>query len=128
MSRCSSLKKRPWRAYCPTAIWTRPSIRSPGPASGRRVRGISRSSWARSRKAWWAARESATAQKAKRTIAAILSYLTLLHDEILEAFPAGKVPPIEKTTMRTEKEMEPYLKEPFTEGWRPIYAIPKMGL
>ena len=70
----------------------------------------------------------ATAQKAKRTIAAILSYLTLLHDEILEAFPAGKVPPIEQTTMRTEKEMEPYMKEPFTEGWRPIYAIPKMGL
>jgi len=70
----------------------------------------------------------AAASKARRTIAAILSYLTLLHDEILEAFPAGRVPPIEETTMRTEKEMEPYLKEPFTEGWRPIYAIPKMGL
>ena len=70
----------------------------------------------------------AKAQKAKRTIAAILSYLTLLHDEILEAFPSGKVPPIEQTTMRTEAEMEPYMKEPFTEGWRPIYAIRKMGL
>jgi creatinine amidohydrolase len=68
------------------------------------------------------------ARKARRTIAAILSYLTLVHDEIIEAFPAGKVPPIETTTMRTEKEMEPYLKEPFTEGWRPIYSIPKMGL
>lgn len=70
----------------------------------------------------------ATAAKAKRTIAAILSYLTLVHDEIFEAFPPGKLPPIEKTTMRTEKELEPYLKEPFTEGWRPIYAIRKMGL
>jgi creatinine amidohydrolase len=70
----------------------------------------------------------ATAQKAKRTIAAILSYLTLVHDEILEAFPAGKVPPIEETTLRTEEELEPYLKEPFTEGWRPIYSIRKMGL
>ncbi|MFH0881932.1 MAG: 3-dehydro-scyllo-inosose hydrolase [bacterium] len=70
----------------------------------------------------------ATAQKAKRTIAAILSYLTLLHDEILKAFPSGKVPPIEKTTMRTAREMEPYMKEPFTKGWRPIYAIQKMGL
>ena len=68
------------------------------------------------------------AQKAKRTVAAVLSYLTLVHDEILEAFPSGKVPPIEKTTMRTEKEMEPFMKEPFTEGWRPIYAINKMGL
>ena len=69
-----------------------------------------------------------TAKKAKRVIAAICSYLTLVNDEILAAFPAGTVPPIEKTTMRTAKEMEPYLKEPFTEGWRPIYAIPKMGL
>jgi len=70
----------------------------------------------------------ATAPKAKRTIAAILSYLTLVHDEIHEAFPPGKLPPIEETTMRTAEEMEPYLKEPFTEGWRPIYAIQKMGL
>ncbi len=69
-----------------------------------------------------------TAQKAKRTIAAILSYLTLINDEILAAFPAGKLPPIEKTTMRTAAEMEPYLQEPFTPGWRSIYSIPKMGL
>jgi creatinine amidohydrolase len=68
------------------------------------------------------------AKKARRAIAAILSYLTLVHDEILEAFPSGKLPPIEKTTMRTEQEMEPYLKEPFSKGWRPIYAIRKMGL
>ncbi|MGB5847413.1 MAG: 3-dehydro-scyllo-inosose hydrolase [Ignavibacteriaceae bacterium] len=68
------------------------------------------------------------AEKAKRTIAAIVSYLTLVHDEIAEAFPSGKLPPIDKTTMRTDKEMEPYLKEPFTEGWKPIYSIPKMGL
>jgi creatinine amidohydrolase/Fe(II)-dependent formamide hydrolase-like protein len=70
----------------------------------------------------------AKAEKAKRTIAAILSYLTLVHDDLREAFPPGKLPPIEKTTMRTEEEMVPYLKEPFTPGWRPIYAIPKMGL
>ncbi|UCF63849.1 MAG: creatininase family protein [bacterium] len=69
-----------------------------------------------------------TAQKAKRVIAAICSYLVLINDEILEAFPPGKLPPIEKTTMRTKDEMVPYLKEPFTEGWKPIYAIPKMGL
>ena len=68
------------------------------------------------------------AQKAKRVIAGILSYLTLINDEILQAFPAGTVPPVEKTTMRTAEEMEPYMKEPFTPGWRPIYAIPKMGL
>ena len=32
----------------------------------------------------------ATAQKAKRPIAAILKYLTLVHDEILENYPSGK--------------------------------------
>ncbi len=69
-----------------------------------------------------------TAAKAKKTIAAILSYLTLVHDDIRKAFPPGKLPPIEKTTMRTEKEMEPFLKEPFSKGWRPIYAVQKMGL
>jgi len=69
-----------------------------------------------------------TAKKAKRVIAAILSYLTMVHDHILEAFPAGQLPPVEKTTMRTAQEMEPFLREPFTEGWRPIYAIQKMGL
>ena len=68
------------------------------------------------------------AKKARRAIAAILKYLTLVHDEILEAFPSGKVPPIEKTTLRTEEEMKPYMKEPFSKGWRPIYAIRKMGL
>jgi creatinine amidohydrolase/Fe(II)-dependent formamide hydrolase-like protein len=68
------------------------------------------------------------AKKARRVIAAILSYLTLVHDHILEAFPAGQLPPVEKTTMRTAEEMEPYLREPFTEGWRPVYAIQKMGL
>jgi len=69
-----------------------------------------------------------SAQKAKRTIAAILSYLTLINDEILAAFPPGQLPPVEKTTMRTAAEMEPYLREPFSPGWRPIYSIQKMGL
>ena len=69
-----------------------------------------------------------SAQKAKRTIAAILSYLTLINDEILAAFPPGQLPPVEKTTMRTAAEMEPYLREPFSLGWRPIYSIQKMGL
>jgi 3-dehydro-scyllo-inosose hydrolase len=69
-----------------------------------------------------------SAKKARRAIAAILSYLTQVHDHIQEAFPAGKLPPIEKTTMRTAEEMAPYLQEPFTPGWKPIYAIPKMGL
>ncbi|MDR2523051.1 MAG: creatininase family protein [Synergistaceae bacterium] len=68
------------------------------------------------------------ARKAKRPIAAILKYLTLLNDQILDAFPAGKVPPVEKTTLRTEEEMVPYLKEPFSDGWKSVYDIPMRGV
>lgn len=71
--------------------------------------------------------KKASAQKAKRPVAAILKYLTLLNDEILEAFPPGKVPPVEKITLRTEKEMEPYLKEPLSEGWKSVYSLPIIG-
>ncbi len=69
----------------------------------------------------------ASAVKAKRPIAAILKYLTLLHDQILEAFPAGKVPPPEKVTLRDPLEVEPFLKEPFSEGWKSVYELPHCG-
>jgi len=67
------------------------------------------------------------AEKAKRPVAAILKYLTLLNDQILEAFPAGKLPPVEEVTLRTEAEMEPFLREPMSPGWRPVYALPRLG-
>ena len=67
------------------------------------------------------------ARKAKRPIVAILKYLTLVNDQILDAFPPGTVPPVEKTTLRTEEEMAPYLKEPFAEGWKTVYEIPMRG-
>jgi creatinine amidohydrolase len=69
----------------------------------------------------------ATAAKAKRPIAAILSYLTLTVNQILETFPAGTVPPVEKVTLRTSEEMEPYLKEPGSPGWKSVYALPRQG-
>ncbi len=69
----------------------------------------------------------ATARKAKRPIAAILKYLTLLHDQILEAFPAGEVPPVDKVTLRDPKELAPYLKEPFSKGWKSVYELPHVG-
>ncbi|MDN5313579.1 MAG: hypothetical protein PWQ68_2553, partial [Thermoanaerobacteraceae bacterium] len=70
----------------------------------------------------------ATVKKAKRPIAAILKYLTLLNDQILEAFPPGTVPPVEKVTLRTEEEMKPFLKEPFSEGWKSVYELPMIGV
>jgi creatinine amidohydrolase/Fe(II)-dependent formamide hydrolase-like protein len=68
-----------------------------------------------------------SAEKAKRPVAAILRYLTLLNDQILEAFPPGEVPPVEEVTLRTAEEMEPYLREPLSEGWKPVYGLPAIG-
>jgi 3-dehydro-scyllo-inosose hydrolase len=70
----------------------------------------------------------ATAKKAKRPIAAILKYLTLTIEQIAEKFPSGVVPPVEKVTLRTQKEMEPFLKEPFSEGWKSVYELPQIGV
>lgn len=68
-----------------------------------------------------------SAQKAKRAIAAILKYLTLSHDEILEEFPAGTQPKVEDVTLRDPKEMEPFLKEPMSPGWKSVYSLPLLG-
>lgn len=69
----------------------------------------------------------AEARKAKRPLAAILQYLTILVEDILDAFPAGEVPPVEEVTLRTAEEMEPYLREPQSERWKPVYALPQIG-
>ncbi|MHB9070157.1 MAG: 3-dehydro-scyllo-inosose hydrolase [Sedimentisphaerales bacterium] len=70
----------------------------------------------------------ATAEKAKRPLAAILSYIRLLVEEILEVFPPGQVPPVEEVTLRTVKEMKPYLLEPMSPGWKSVYGLPKVGM
>ena len=70
---------------------------------------------------------SGAAHKAKRPIAAILKYLTLWNDDILTAFPPGKLPPTEEVTLRNAKEMEPFLREPLSPGWKPVYALPRIG-
>jgi creatinine amidohydrolase len=69
----------------------------------------------------------AEAWKAKRPLAAILRYLTLLVDDILAAFPAGTVPPVEEVTLRTAAELEPFLREPMSPGWKSVYALPAIG-
>lgn len=67
------------------------------------------------------------AEKAKRPLAAILQYLTLLHDDIREAFPPGTVPPVEEVTLRQQSDMEPFLREPQSPGWKSVYALPRIG-
>ena len=69
----------------------------------------------------------ADADKAKRPVTAVTKMLIGLMDEILEKFPAGEVPPVEEMTFRTTKEMEPYLKEPQSEGWKSVYSLPRIG-
>lgn len=67
----------------------------------------------------------ANAEKGKRPIAAILKYLTLLHDDILDAFPPGKLP--EKVTLRDPEDLAPFLKEPWSPGWKSVYELPHIG-
>ena len=68
------------------------------------------------------------ARKAKRPIVAILQYLALINDQILEAFPAGKTPPVDMVTLRSAADMEPYLREPLSEGWKSVYELPAIGV
>lgn len=66
-------------------------------------------------------------RKARRGVAAILKYVTLFIDEILEAFPPGEVPPTEMVSLRDPEEMEAYLREPLSPGWRPVYGLSQLG-
>ncbi len=59
----------------------------------------------------------ASADKAKRPVAAALSYFSLLHDDILEKFPPGVVPPVEEVTLFKNEEIEGYLKKPEEPGY-----------
>ncbi len=69
----------------------------------------------------------AEAYKAKRPLAMILRYLTIVIEDIRETFPPGELPPVEEVTLRTEEEMAPFIKKPMSDGWRPVYALPKLG-
>ncbi|HEX9115056.1 MAG TPA: 3-dehydro-scyllo-inosose hydrolase [Anaerolineae bacterium] len=66
-------------------------------------------------------------RKAKRPVAAILRYLTLLCDEYLKAYPPGTVPATSDISLRDPKELEPYLKEPMSPGWKSVYGLPPTG-
>lgn len=65
--------------------------------------------------------------KAKRPVAAMAKLMEQLVEDILEAFPAGQVPPVELTTLRTQEEMAPYLLEPLSKGWKSVYGLPRVG-
>jgi creatinine amidohydrolase/Fe(II)-dependent formamide hydrolase-like protein len=66
---------------------------------------------------------AADPRKAKRAMAAILRYVTLFCDEVLEAFPPGKVPPTDMVSLRDPKQMEAYLRDPLSPGWKSVYGL-----
>jgi len=45
----------------------------------------------------------------------------------METYPAGKLPPVEKISLRDPKEMEPFLKEPMSKGWKSVFELPYIG-
>lgn len=62
-------------------------------------------------------------KKAYRTVEVFLDYMVKLHNDILEKFPPGVLPPVELVTQRDPKEMEAVIKGPREKGGRHIYTL-----
>lgn len=65
----------------------------------------------------------ATMNKAKKGVEALLDYMVKLHDDILEKFPTGKLPPLNEITQRSKEEIEAVLKGPLKKGGKSIYTL-----
>ena len=61
-------------------------------------------------------------EKARPGCYAILDYVEKLVNDIMEMYPAGKLPPIEATTMRRKEDIEAVIKGP-TNGGTHIYTL-----
>ena len=64
----------------------------------------------------------ADASKAEAGLNALFDYMVRLIGDILERFPAGKLPPADKVSMRSPEEIEAVLKGPFNGG-KHLYTI-----
>ena len=67
-------------------------------------------------------------RRVKRAIAAICEYLTLMCEDIITAYPAGKVPDPSKFSLRPAEEVEACLREPQSEGWKSIHELTRRGI
>lgn len=65
----------------------------------------------------------ADGQKARPGVEALLDYMVVLVDDIMERFPAGELPPWDQITQRPKEELEAVCKMPFEPGWRSIYTL-----
>jgi creatinine amidohydrolase len=61
-------------------------------------------------------------EKAKPGLEAIMNYIEKLVKDILQMYPAGKLPPIKTMSMRDKKEIEDVLKGPLNGG-KHIYTL-----
>ena len=67
------------------------------------------------------------AYKAKRPIAAICEYITLMITEMLAKYPAGTAP-VEGFSIRPVEEVAGCFKEPLSDGWVSVHELPKRGI
>lgn len=65
----------------------------------------------------------ARAEKAEPAMEALLDYMVKLHDDIMERFPPGKLPPVEEMTQRPKEEVEAVIKGALAKGGRSIYSL-----
>ena len=64
----------------------------------------------------------ASMDKAKPGVEAAMDFMEDLVNEIMKKFPVGKLPPIEKMTLRSKEEIEAVIKGPL-KGGKHIYTI-----
>jgi len=65
----------------------------------------------------------ADVEKARVGVEALLDYMTKLHDDILERFPAGELPDAPLVTQRfTQEEVDELVKGPLAGG-KHLYTI-----
>ena len=65
----------------------------------------------------------ADASKAKPGVVALLDYIEKLCNDILKAFPPGKLPPTEEVTQRRKEDIEAVIRGPLQKGGRSIYTL-----
>ena len=65
----------------------------------------------------------ANVDKARPGLNAIMDYLEKLVVEIMAMYPAGKLPPTDRITQRTQEEIEALLKGPLVKGGRHLYTV-----
>ncbi len=65
----------------------------------------------------------ADVEKAKPGLNAIMDYLEKLVVDIMTMYPAGKLPPTDRITQRTQEEIDALLKGPLEKGGRHLYTV-----